>query len=146
MQAILNNNQKNIILTALGEYGISEITGEKHNARILEYFKATGNLWVKDDETAWCSAFISWVMKQNGLPFSNKLNARSWLAFGTSTKSPKLGDIVVLWRDSINAKTGHVGLYIGENKDFVWLLGGNQNNKICISAYLKDRVLDYRTF
>ena len=64
-----------IIDIALGEYGVKEIVGGKHNERILQYFKEIGHEWVKDDETAWCSAFANWVVKTYGEKGSGELNA-----------------------------------------------------------------------
>jgi hypothetical protein len=37
-----------------------------------------------------------------------------------------------------------VGLYISENDNVIYVLGGNQQDMISINAYLKSRVLGYR--
>jgi uncharacterized protein (TIGR02594 family) len=133
-----------LLLTALSQYGIKEITGSNHNPTILKYFSEIGHEWVKDDETAWCSAFINWCALKAGYEHSGKLNARSWLSVGTELKLPVLGCVVVLWRTAKNSGFGHVGLYIGEDKDYVYLLGGNQGNEVNISKFPKYRVLSYR--
>ena len=134
---------RNTINIALGEYGTKEIVGNKHNPEVLKYFQETGHEWVKDDETAWCSAFANWVAKEAGCEYSVELNARSWLEVGEKTECPKIGDIVVFWRESPKSWKGHVGFFIKETKDYIWVLGGNQNNEVNIKPYAKERVLSY---
>jgi uncharacterized protein (TIGR02594 family) len=133
-----------IIETALQEFGVAEIVGKQHNPRIVEYFKDIGHEWVIDDETAWCSAFANWVAKQCGYHMSDKLNARSWLTVGKSTDTPEKGDVVVFWRGSKSDWRGHVAFFIRETKNYIYVLGGNQGNKVSIQAYTKNRLLQYR--
>ena len=84
---------------ALGEYGVSEIAGGKHNERILEYSKEIGLDWVETDELAWCSIFMNWCCKMAGVDRSGKPNARSWLTVGEEVlDGPKQGDLAVFWR------------------------------------------------
>lgn len=135
----------NIINKALSEYGVKEIVGSKDNLRIVKYFNDIGFDGAKlKDETAWCSAFANWVAKTSGYEYSGALTARSWLRTGTSTASPTIGDIVVFWRESPKSWKGHVGFFIKETKRFVYVLGGNQRNMVCVKAYPKYRLLDYR--
>lgn len=129
---------------ALTQVGIKEIVGRKHNPEVLKYFKEIGHSWVKDDETAWCSAFANWICKKAGLPYTGKLNARSWLKVGQRVSKPKLGDVVIFWRDNPNSWKGHVAFFVRETKNWVYVLGGNQNNQVKISAYPKHRLLQYR--
>lgn len=129
---------------ALTQYGVTEIKGEKDNPIIVNYFNEIGHKWVKDDETAWCSAFVNWCCIKAGFERSTKLNARSWLIVGNNVLKPELGDIVVLWRVSRESWKGHVGFYIGENEDYIYILGGNQNNQVCIDEYPKYQLLEYR--
>ena len=55
-----------IINTALSQYGVTELVGQKHNPVILDYFEKIGHTWVTTDETAWCSAFTNWVALECG--------------------------------------------------------------------------------
>lgn len=135
----------NLIQKALSQYGVKEIMGTKDNPQIIKYFEALGYNGSKlHDETAWCSAFVNWVAKSLNYSYSGKLNARSWLNIGVSTANPQPGDIAILWRESPSSWKGHVGFYIKETKRYVYILGGNQNNSVCIKAYPKSRVLDYK--
>lgn len=136
---------KDTIKIALSEYGNTGITGRAFNKEVLKYFDDIGANWVKDDDTAWCSAFVNWVLKQAHLPFSRSLNARSFLNWGNKTLKPQIGDIVVLWRISKVGVYGHVGFFIKETPNTIFILGGNQNNSVNITEFDKARVLDYRT-
>jgi uncharacterized protein (TIGR02594 family) len=72
--------------------------------------------------------------------------ARSWLLWGEPIKAPQQGDIVVLWR-GLDGVSGHVGFVAEEPSKlspFIKILGGNQNNEVCIATYPKARVLGYR--
>lgn len=139
-------SSNNLINIALGEYGITETKGPTHNKRILEYFKEIGHTWVKNDETAWCSAYANWVALKAGYKNSGKLHARSWLQVGNIITKPSVGDIVVFWRESKYSWKGHVGFYIGHSTDkkLIYCLGGNQRNQVNIATYPTSRLLGYR--
>lgn len=132
---------------ALEEYGVTEYHGTLHNPRILHYFKEIGHTWVTTDETAWCSAFVNFVAMKAGWLYSGKLTARSWLQIGTKVKIPQQGDVVVFWRERKNSWKGHVGFYIGysEDKKYIYVLGGNQNNQVCIQPIPSYRWLGFRS-
>ena len=129
---------------ALDLYGIEEITGSDHNPEILEFFHEIGHIWVREDEVAWCSAFINYICKRTGYERSGKLTARSWLKIGTELSDPLKGCIVVLWRGSRDSWKGHVGLYINSHHGYIYMLGGNQDNSVCIKRYPESRLLSYR--
>lgn len=129
---------------ALLEYGTKEIVGGKHNPTILEYFKESGHSWVKNDELAWCSAFFNAMQKRAGLPFTGKLNARSWLKVGEKLETPELGCAVIFWRKGRSSPYGHIAYFVRETTNYIYVLGGNQSNQVKISAYHKSRLLEYR--
>lgn len=129
---------------ALSFYGLKEITGKADNPIILNWFKEIGHGWVANDETAWCSCFMNYCALKCGLEMSGLLTARSWENVGVKVENPKLGDIVIFWREKPGSWKGHVGWYISEDDTFVYTLGGNQNNSVCIKPYPKYRLLGYR--
>lgn len=138
-------NKNELIKTALSQYGIKEIAGKEDNPEVLKYFDEIGYDGAKlKDETAWCSAFVNWCVKTANLPYSGKLTARSWLKVGKQVQEPELGDVVVFWRESPRSWKGHVGFFIRKTKNWIYVLGGNQNNQVKISAYPKKRFLQYR--
>jgi uncharacterized protein (TIGR02594 family) len=127
---------------AHGEMGQAEIAGANHNARIVDYFKAT-DFHAPDDETPWCSAFVNWCMVEAGIPGTGKANARSWLPWGRDVK-PVVGCVAILSRGN-NSAQGHVGYYLGSNPDgTINILSGNQSNKVCVQRFAASRVLGYR--
>ena len=133
-------------------YALKEMQGPEANTpEILGFFKEIGHKWVKTDETAWCAAFVNYVLKTAGFPYTGKLNARSFLELGEQVSVPKpLGssnefvDLVVFWRGSPASWMGHVGFFIKERGSLVYTLGGNQGNMVKISAYDRSRLLAYR--
>ncbi len=130
---------------ALTQIGTKEIPGRYDNPEITKYFDEIGYDGTKlKDETAWCSAFANWVCKNAGLPYTSKLNARSWLNVGERVFSPEIGDVVVFWREDPQSWKGHVAFFVRETLDYIYVLGGNQNNQVKISAYPKHRLLEYR--
>lgn len=135
----------NELLNALlRNYGLSEVPGLASNPEIIKMFHETEHADIVSDETAWCSACLIYYCKSLNYEHPKDLLARSWLKIGTKVFKPRLGDIAVLWRDSPTSYKGHVCLYISCTKELVYVLGGNQSNKINISAYGVDRVLGYR--
>ncbi len=139
---------------AYGELGVEEIEGSKHNARILEYHN-TSNSKGEPDETAWCGAFVNWVMKASG--YSKGLpqyaaKAVRWKKYGktiTDKNKPPYGSIAcIAWTNDTNWGSGHVGFVVAVDGDDYYLLGGNQKGgdkntegKVCISRYKKSRIL-----
>lgn len=137
--------QLDLVKIALAEYGTKGILGKNSNKQVLKYFRDIGFSGITDDDTAWCTAFMNWCLLQAGYKGTGKLNARSFLTYGSETKKPVLGDIVVLWRDDPNSWTGHVGLFVAMSDTSVWVLGGNQDNMVNIKAFPKSQILSFRT-
>lgn len=140
-------------------YALKELPGlESNTPEIVNFFKEIGHTWVKTDETAWCAAFVNYVLKTAGYPNTGKLYAKSFLALGEQISVPKpLGssnefvDIVLFWRgepwtnyDPEQFEPGHVGFPLKERKDLVYTLGGNQSNMVKVSAYGRNRLEQYR--
>lgn len=127
---------------ALAEKMVSELAGGKHNLRILQYQMST-TLKATSDEVPWCAAFVCWVLDQAKLPSTKSSAARSYLKYGVEVKDPYPGCIVVISRGD-NPQQGHVGFFIGQNEQHVFIFGGNQGNCVCLEAFDKSRVLAYR--
>ncbi len=96
----------------------------------------------------WCAIFIDYVAIQSGLERPAKpAAARNWLKVGLAVQKPRIGDVVVFWRESPSSWKGHVGLYIGEDyDDKIFILGGNQGpqRSVVVQRYPTERVLGYR--
>ena len=135
-----------LLKIAFSELGTEEFVGDQHNPEVLKYAKDTKISGVTTDEIAWCSTFVNWVAWKAGLQMSGKANARSWLTVGTKVAVPEPGDVVVYWRDSPQSWKGHVGFFLGFSidKKRIYTLGGNQGNRVSVSAYRVDNVLSYQ--
>lgn len=135
-----------LLKIAFNELGTEEIEGTENNPEVLKYATDTGIAGIKNDEIAWCSTFVNWVAMKAGLQYSKKPNARSWLNTGTKVTTPEPGDVVIFWRESIQSWKGHVGFFLGFSMDKkrVYCLGGNQGNRVSVSAYRTTQVLSYQ--
>lgn len=133
-----------LLQIAFAQFGTKEIPGNEHNPEVLKYFTAADGPGSPSDETAWCSAFVNWCAMVSGLERTKKLNARSWLNIGDVVNKPIPGDIVIFWRVDPNGWQGHVGIYIGETTNEIFVLGGNQNNQVNVSKYSKGMLLGFR--
>lgn len=125
---------------AKAEIGVREISGESDNPRIVAYHQAA-TLKAKDDETAWCSSFVCWVLDKAGYDHTNNAWARSYLDYGIKLDKPKYGCIVVYRR---GADMGHVHFYDHEKDGVIYGIGGNQDNMVNLKGYGKGDVLGYR--
>jgi uncharacterized protein (TIGR02594 family) len=134
-----------LLSAGLDWYGESEYPGAKSNPRILSMLKDEGVNWTEDDsKVAWCSIWLNHICRKGRFERSGSYTARSWLEVGEEVKTPMIGDIVVFWRGRPDSWMGHVGIYIREDEDLIWVLGGNQENRVGINAYPKRRLLQYR--
>jgi uncharacterized protein (TIGR02594 family) len=123
--------------------GVKEVKGKRHNPQIVRFFELVGHAGIKDDETAWCAAFVGACLTMAGLPHTHSLAARSYLQYGTKLNRPKPGCIVV-FRRGRSKWQGHVAFYVDETDTHVKVLGGNQSNQVRISSYAKSQLLGYR--
>jgi uncharacterized protein (TIGR02594 family) len=123
------------------EVGIHETPGPQATKRIVEY-DATTSLKATSDEVPWCSSFANWVVTQAGLKGTNSAAADSWSNWGAEVPDGDQcpGCVVVLSRVGGH----HVGFYSDEDDDGVFLLGGNQSDKVCIRHFSWDVVQHIR--
>lgn len=132
------------LLEARKFLGTKELPGKaKNNPVIVQWYADSGNKWVKDDETAWCAAFVGAMLKAAGQKGTQSLAARSYLNWGTKLKTPKPGCIVVFKRGNSNWQ-GHVAFFLRDLGNKIEVLGGNQSNKVSIATYSKASLLGYR--
>lgn len=133
--------------------GVAEVGGPKSNPLVLAMLRLD-TAWVEEDATAWCSAFVNFVCWLLRLPRSKSLAARSWLSVGApvALEDARPGfDVVVLSRGAgeqpgadILAALGHVGFFAGVDAAAVWVLGGNQGDRVSVMPYNRGRVLGVR--
>lgn len=125
--------------SATKEIGINE---SKNPDRIKLYHSSVG--LKAGIDTAWCSSFANYIVKQSKIKATGSALARSWLKWGKSVDTPIKGCLVVFWRKSPSSSYGHVGFYAGETETDIIVIGGNQSNSVCKAKYPKSRLLGYR--
>lgn len=129
---------------AKSHIGLKEIVGKKHNEEILEFWRLCG-LPFKDDETPWCAGFVGGVLEKCGIRSTRSGMARSYLNWGKEIKEPRIGAILVFWRNHVNSSSGHVGFLADYPSPILMpVLGGNQGNQVCVKRYPRARLLSMR--
>lgn len=129
---------------AEGELGqVEDKRGNVSNPRIQAYITASGQPTLNDDHP-WQGAFVNWTLQKAGYSGpKSPMVARNWLQWGRPvTVAP--GCIAVFWRGSPDSFLGHVGFVVGEDKDSLRILGGNQNDAVSIVHYPRARLLSCR--
>lgn len=137
-----NETAPKILLESVKLIGTKEVVGAQHNPVILGWAKELGldNVY-KNDEIPWCGLAMAIIVKNAGYEVVQApLWALNWGNFGKAVASPMLGDILTFKRES----GGHVGVYVGEDKDFYHILGGNQSNMHCVTRIAKTRLMRAR--
>ncbi|MGE0857394.1 MAG: TIGR02594 family protein, partial [Hyphomicrobiaceae bacterium] len=125
------------------EFGVAEVKGARHNGRILAMFKDAGHPEIVNDEVAWCAAFLGACVERSGHRGTRSLLARSYLNWGVAIDTPHVGAIAVLSRGADPA-LGHVGFVVGEADGRLYILGGNQSNRVSVAAFDRSRLLGLR--
>lgn len=123
--------------------GTKEFAGAASNPVILSWAKKLGGWFAsfyKEDSIPWCGLFVAHCLKEAGFPVQgDSLSALGWSDYDRSCE-PTVGAIMVFKRTG----GGHVGFYVGEDKDAYHILGGNQSDMVCISRIAKDRCVATR--
>jgi uncharacterized protein (TIGR02594 family) len=128
------------------EMGVHRDMAHHHEKRIIEYLKTTtlSASYADTDSTAWCSAFINWVVTKSGRTGTNNALAASWLNWkhGQLLATPRTGAIVVIQRKDAAADkytgsgTGnHVGFCMDFSTEKISFLGGNQGNRVSFASF-----------
>ncbi len=135
---------------ALKEKGVQEYSGGRNNPRIIKYHQST-SLKSKSDAVAWCASFVSYSLEKAGIRSTRSARARSYLNWGYEAITPTYGDIVIFRRGKSSTQ-GHVAFFIKQDKNNVYVLGGNQpkrpggkSDRVSIIPLPKIRVIGYRT-
>lgn len=129
------------IIEARKHIGTREIPGEKHEPKILQWWKLIKRSGIKTDEVPWCAAYVGGCLEAVGVVSSRYESAKSYLAWGVPLAMPTLGCIVVFERKG----GGHVGFAVGQDaKGRLLVLGGNQGNVVSIAPFDRERVAGYR--
>lgn len=122
-----------ILKQAISLFGTLESPGTEDNPVITGWAQEIGrpvSLSYQHDSTPWCGLFMAVCAKRAGIDLPPApLWALSWSLWGVPVSVPKLGDVLTFKRPGGG---GHVALYVGEDKTHFHILGGNQQDQVCI--------------
>lgn len=130
------------IVEAKALLGEKEVKGKLANEKIVELFKDSGNPTVVSDEVPWCAAFVGACLARANKPNTGSLVARDYLKYGTKLKGPKVNSIGIMRRGN-SSWEGHVGFVTQFDKDWVWMLGGNQSNSVSVQKFARSKFLGF---
>jgi uncharacterized protein (TIGR02594 family) len=125
------------------EIGVRETPGEDENPRVIEYLKATRlDEQALNEDSSWCSAFVSWCLEQAGYPNPRYAMARNYRFYGEriDKSEARFGDIVIFRRGS-NERKGHVGFFVMDLGGDIEILSGNSRNSVRYSHESKDDLI-----
>lgn len=119
---------------ALSLIGMKEFPGKASNP-VVEQFSIDAGFGRMKDDVPWCGFFVASILKRAGLPNELEPKWRGWAAsygrLGTKLMNPVYGCVGVKTRQG----GGHVGFVVAANSSTIWLLGGNQGDKVSIAAF-----------
>lgn len=132
---------------AFPEVNAGELTTDQ--ARVVELLRTEhelqrpGTFYAEGIDEAWCADFVSWIMKEAGLPLSNP-NSGSWRIPGVYTLqeyyqeqgryeavgdyTPSVGDVVLY--DNTSWAGQHTNVIVAVEGDEAITVGGNEAGKI----------------
>lgn len=130
---------------ARGELGVTEVPGKGINHRIAEYYESTKGAPPHDDAVPWCAAFACWCLEQAGIESPRSRAARSFMKWGMPLPELRFGALVVFSADNRGPGAGHVAFVAGKrDTKTIWVLGGNQANRVSYQARPLENLLGYR--
>lgn len=120
-------------------FGTKEIVGPQHNSKIQGWLSKLGAWW-SDDETPWCGVFVAHCLQNASQPFPKAYyRAKAWADYGSLLRRDRLAPGAILVFDRKGG--GHVGFYVGEDRNHYYVLGGNQANAVNVSKIARARLL-----
>ena len=134
-------NDKNHLYDAFEYIGLEEDKDYKEIKALVK---------VDPRQTEWCAAFVNAVLRESDIPTSasvsdHPLMAKSFLKWGFSVDTPRVGDVLVFRRNN-SSWQGHVGFFIEDRGDTYVVFGGNQDDKVSFKEYKKSALLDIRRY
>ena len=138
-------NTLNSTLSSISNQGSAAWKETGANPLILNTYKEVGNPQ-SSDQTAWCAAFVGYVLKTSGLSYlKNNLSSLAYAKYGqevpiNDSSKWRKWDIAV-WKHANKPGQGHVSFITGVTKSGITVIeptsafGGNQGNTVRTSKY-----------
>lgn len=123
--------------------GLHERTDKK---ALAAWLASDGHFLGDPSQLPWCGDFVETCVR-TALPAEpipdNPYLARNWMRFGVEAPMT-LGAVAVFWRGSRHGTAGHVGFVAGYRPGYLYVLGGNQSDRITIAPLAENRLLGCR--
>lgn len=132
-----------VLQLAIAEIGTVEWESGS-NPKVVGYYRDAGHPEVKDDEVAWCAAFVGAMLKRAGIVPSGQLTARSYLAWGEAVPiaQARPGDIGIIPRGA--SWQGHTFIIENIVGSVVYGVGGNQSDSVSRARFPAASLLGVR--
>lgn len=141
---LLNDDVPRIVKEFVKLYGIEEYKGDDNNPIIIHWAQEISEyvgIDYRADSMPWCGLVMGLVAQRAGFrPPRICVRAKEWLKFGWEAERAGVGSVLIFNRSG----GGHVGLYVGEDKYYYHVIGGNQNDKVSIARLEKRRCIGIR--
>jgi uncharacterized protein (TIGR02594 family) len=119
--------------------GLAEGPGAADNPKVVAFYAKAGHPEIKHDSVPWCAAFVGGVLADCNMKGTGTLWALDYAKHGTKLSKPAVGAIATKKRNG----GGHVFFVVGWDATYVWGLGGNQGDKVCIVKYPRSILYSY---
>jgi uncharacterized protein (TIGR02594 family) len=129
---------------ARAELGVKEAPGAADNPRVMAFYRDAGHPEIEHDDVPWCAAFVGAMLERSGVPSSKSLMARSYLTWGKRCEEPEVGAIGVKSRGNVRSIYGHVGIVTKWDDTHVWMISGNESDRVSEIAFLRSTFLGFR--
>lgn len=118
----------------------------KDRSELKKFFKLA-NIDLDPFTTPWCAAFVNACLTKAGIKGNGRVNARSFLTWGTKVAEDDAteGDVIIFTRGG-STWQGHVAFFVewDDDRELVKVLGGNQSDKVCYAYYAQNRIIGIR--
>jgi len=132
------------IAIALGEIGVRENPARGVSNPRIEQYHAVTSAGEALDDVPWCSSFVCWCMEMAGVASTRSKAAASWSQWGVDC-TRGFGCIIVFGKHDKDARgTGHVGFCLGTTGHEVFVLGGNQKQRVGIDVRDARKIVTWR--
>lgn len=123
------------IAVALGEVGVLEDTRAGKSTRRIEQYHAVTRGGEAVDDVPWCSSYVCWCLEQCGILSTRSKGAASWSKWGMAVLTSRQFGVVVFGKvDPDAGGTGHVAFSLGQSGGEIYVLGGNQRQRVSIAT------------
>lgn len=123
--------------------------------RVLKYFQQIS--FNTSTVQPWCGAFAGYCMHQSGPPYdafvvkgpARAANWKSWgnVRFPNAAENIPKGAVIILAPEAGSSRSGHVGFFnrfLGSDKKFVEILGGNQSDTVTRTKFARSKIAAVR--